>query len=486
MTLAALLTLCIVSFPGYSQSWEEHGPLRVSSNRRYIEHTDRTPFLWLGDTAWNLAARLTREEIDLYLDDRRAKGITVIQAVLHFTRSPGPGLGVDERNPRNVYGHRIFAGSATDPETSIPLEQPGVNNDYWDHVDYFVLAARKRGLHIGLVPFWGSNFVDGANPNARQYTAGEARAYGGFLGKRFRREPHVIWIPGADTIPGRNGEALSIYRALAEGIVEGVSGKSAAWNRPSSAWDRVLLTFHPAAFSSSGFWFGAEDRWIDFNMAQTGQFNPETVFDLIHSEYNRTAPVRPIVNGESAYEAWTVERGGFFKSPLDVRRGIYQTFQAGGAGYTYGHEASAKGGADHIWAFGVESGGKSWKDLLNSAGIRQLAIAGKFYTRHRWWTLIPDQTLIAAGHGRGVTRKCALRSADSKTALVYFPERTPAEVKFTQGARLSWFDPRDGSTLPVSAADLPKSEFLPPSGWEDGVLVIEPGLSSASGKETTR
>ena len=29
-----------------------HGPLRVASNRRYLEHTDGAPFFWLGDTWW--------------------------------------------------------------------------------------------------------------------------------------------------------------------------------------------------------------------------------------------------------------------------------------------------------------------------------------------------------------------------------------------------------------------------------------------------
>ena len=27
-----------------------HGPLHVAPNRRYLEHTDHTPFFWLGDT----------------------------------------------------------------------------------------------------------------------------------------------------------------------------------------------------------------------------------------------------------------------------------------------------------------------------------------------------------------------------------------------------------------------------------------------------
>ncbi|MBI4165268.1 MAG: DUF5060 domain-containing protein, partial [Acidobacteria bacterium] len=29
-----------------------HGPPRVSSNKRYFEHADGTPFYWLGDTWW--------------------------------------------------------------------------------------------------------------------------------------------------------------------------------------------------------------------------------------------------------------------------------------------------------------------------------------------------------------------------------------------------------------------------------------------------
>ncbi len=29
-----------------------HGPLRVTANRRFLEHADGTPFFWLGDTWW--------------------------------------------------------------------------------------------------------------------------------------------------------------------------------------------------------------------------------------------------------------------------------------------------------------------------------------------------------------------------------------------------------------------------------------------------
>jgi hypothetical protein len=41
--------------------------LQVSSNGRYLQRQDGTPFFYAGDTAWALFHRLTREEADRYL-----------------------------------------------------------------------------------------------------------------------------------------------------------------------------------------------------------------------------------------------------------------------------------------------------------------------------------------------------------------------------------------------------------------------------------
>jgi hypothetical protein len=59
-----------------------HGDLGVSKNRRYLVHADGTPFFYLADTAWELFHRLTREEAVQYLENRRQKRFTVIQATL--------------------------------------------------------------------------------------------------------------------------------------------------------------------------------------------------------------------------------------------------------------------------------------------------------------------------------------------------------------------------------------------------------------------
>ncbi len=67
--------LCIiVSLPAQS--------LKISENGRYIEKEDGTPFLWIGDTGWELFHKLNREEAAEYLTIRAKQGFTVIQAVV--------------------------------------------------------------------------------------------------------------------------------------------------------------------------------------------------------------------------------------------------------------------------------------------------------------------------------------------------------------------------------------------------------------------
>src|SRR6476469_5319800 len=111
--------------------------LRVSANKRFLVTADGTPFFWLGDTAWELFHRLTREEADLYLDDRQQKGFTVIQAVVlaEFDGLTAP----------NAYGDVPLAGN--DPTK--------LNEGYFRHVDYVVDAAERRGMFIGMLPTWG-------------------------------------------------------------------------------------------------------------------------------------------------------------------------------------------------------------------------------------------------------------------------------------------------------------------------------------------
>ena len=55
--------------------------LEIAPGGRHMQTSEGEPFFYLGDTAWALFHRLTREEAEIYLQDRADKGFTVIQAV---------------------------------------------------------------------------------------------------------------------------------------------------------------------------------------------------------------------------------------------------------------------------------------------------------------------------------------------------------------------------------------------------------------------
>src|SRR5690606_19576657 len=99
----------------------------------YLEHADGTPFFWLGDTAWNLFHRLDREEAERYLEDRRAKGFTVIQAVVLAELA-----GLSSPNP---FGHTPLV----DNDPTRPVEA------YFEHVDHIVDLAGSKGMYVGML-----------------------------------------------------------------------------------------------------------------------------------------------------------------------------------------------------------------------------------------------------------------------------------------------------------------------------------------------
>ena len=129
-------------------------------------HADGQPFFWLGDTGWLLFSRLNRAEAETYLENRRQKGFNVVQAMV-----------VHDVSNANVYGdsalvHRNVARPLTTPG-SLPTD--AAQYDFWDHIDYIVDLAAKKGIYIGMVPVWGSNVKGG------KMTTEQAKAYATFL-----------------------------------------------------------------------------------------------------------------------------------------------------------------------------------------------------------------------------------------------------------------------------------------------------------------
>ena len=466
--------------------WEQHGKLEVSKNGHSIQHSDGTPFLWIGDTGWGMFQQLTREEVDVYLDKRQEQGFTVIQSVV-FWYPHGGGMELGPHNAANAYGHRPFAGDEDDPNTSEPLLVPGGSpdspNDYWDHVDYIFRAIRKRNMYLALLPCWGRAYITPQMGGAQQeFTVDEARAYGAFLGERYQKEPHLFWVLGGDANAHKKvyegneikleWDKRDVFRAMAEGIVAGVSGQKPAWNESHPAWKQVFMTYHPdgAVSDNSSSWFH-EDAWLTANGVEVWK-EVDQVYPTMLSEYQLDKPVKPSIFLEGSYEYGSYGHECGWITPLRARRQVYHTFFAGGAGHTYG--------AGPIWAMrgtgGDYSCGYTWEQALDFPGAIQIAGETKrFLIEHEWSEWIPDADIVVGGKGQGDSFKAAVSHAAGEMALVYFSNNSSAQIKNTldHEATAYWFYPRDGVEQEAGSFVLDETrDMIPPKNWEDAILIL--------------
>ncbi len=450
--------------------------LAVSDNHRFLVTAENKPFFWLGDTAWELFHRATREEAVRYLDARAKQGFTVVQAVAiaEFDGDTVP----------NAYGHLPFA----DRDPAKLLTKDGPANDYWDHVDFVVKAANERGLVVGFLPTWGRYWHERKQDGPALFDSAKADAYGEWLGKRYA-DAAVVWVLGGDRGVATEGQK-GIIRAMAAGLKRGDGGKH-------------LCTFHPSGGSGSAKDFHA-DKWLDFNMRQNGHVVEFTGrYDQTRVDYDRT-PVKPVIDGEPIYEghpvAFDAKKFGH-STAADVRRPLYWDLFGGACGHTYGHHS--------VWAFWkpgvaeVNAPLMSWNAALDEPGGRQMVHGRRLIESRPVLTRIPADDVIVTDRvatsvpGAGSRRFVATRDTDGTYAMVYAPIGRAFSVNMgvVKGPKVtaSWFNPRTGVATKLGEfANAGSREFTSPDPGEllDWVLVLDdaakgyspPGTAPASQK----
>ena len=468
IVVTAILLIIIFGCPSNSDndsglSWERHGNLQVSGNSRYLVHEAGTPFLWLGCTAWGMTEWLTREDVDLYLDDRKSKGMNVVQLCLFW------GKRVDyptkfTANAPNPYGHKAFLETDRFPDASRPAivegGTPESPNDYWDHVDYCLDAIKKRGMYAAVLPFWGRRYVNASHNDQSLpvFTKGNISGYGEFLGKRYGSEPHIIWVNGGDVRADEGGDFVPAYRLWAEGLIKGITGKAVKWNEDSNWWDAALMTYHPsgAPMVNSSEWFH-DDPWLDFNMIET-HVSRDKIAASIRQDVELNPP-KPTVMAEGHYEGRTGKR---LANAIHIRRQAYQTFFAGAAGHTYG------GGFDEEGNGPLFSPSNNWKHLLDWEGAGQLIHLRRFLEENNWWKWKPVPEIISEGKGEGELEKLAVKNG--KNTFLYFPENSKCKLTIEGIKEASWYNPENGSV--VKGKVNAKHQYEPPEDYEDAILTI--------------
>jgi hypothetical protein len=427
--------------------------LKVSDNHRFLVTEDGRPFFWLGDTAWELFHRQTREDAEAYLKNRASLRFSVVQAV---ALAEFDGLTVP-----NAYRQLpILNNDPTQP-----------NEEYFAHVDWIVARANALGIYVGLLPTWGDKWNKqwGAGPEI--FTPENAAAYGEWLGRRYQ-DAGIVWILGGDR-PIENDRQKDIIRAMAHGLRRGDGGAH-------------LITFHPPGNNGSSTWFHGED-WLDFNMRQNGH-SPEFTghYDQTQADYDRT-PIKPVVDGEPIYEDHPVS---FDAKKLghsigsDVRRPLYWDLFSGAFGHTYGNHA--------VWQFWtadrapINNPLMPWQQAIDQPGAAQMQYGRALIESRPFLTRVPDPTVIVTDRvptsvpGEGRYRFVATRDTDGTYAMVYAPIGRTFSVRMSAiaGRRIKawWFNPRNGTAAAIGV--FPNSgerAFTPPDRGEmlDWVLVLD-------------
>lgn len=453
------LTITCLSFCLAPAQKKLQRQLQISSNGRYFTNEKGDPFFWLGDTGWLLFGKLTREEAEQYLEDRRQKGFNVIQVMVLHKVSAVNVYGDSALIHKNVSAPKITEGKSYTNTTQY---------DYWDHVDYIINLAAQKGLYIALVPVWGTNVKNG------WVKKNDAEKYARFLADRYKNNWSIIWLNGGDI---RGSDSTNVWLTIGNTI------KSIDKNH--------LMTFHPFGRTASSTWFHSEP-WLDFNMFQSGhrsyeqdtastehRFGPDN-YKFIQMDYNKQ-PIKPTLDGEPSYEhipyglhdttqpRWTDN---------DIRRYAYWEVFAGGAGFTYGHNSVMQmhKAVDTSPDFGSR---KYWHDAINDPGAKQMIHLITLMISVPYFERVPDQSLINGEQGKRYDYIAATRGVNYALVYTYNGRNFKINMGKIAGEKVNayWYNPRNGNKQLLGAFNnTGVIEFDSPGEKKDGndwVLILQ-------------
>ena len=430
-----------------SLPWK-NGKLQVSAEGRYLQHANGTPFFWLADTGWLLPERLNRDETEYYLEQCRLQGYNLVQVQ---TVNGVPAM--------NAYGHSSHPFGYDFGQ----IERPGVYG-YWDHMDYIISAAERRGIYIGMVCIWGGLVKAGL------MDIEQAKAYGTFLANRYKSRPNIVWIIGGDI---KGDVKQEVWETLATTI--------------HSLDPNHLMTFHPRGRTLSATWFHNAD-WLDFNMFQSGHRrygqrmgDGEYPIEENTEEDNwrfverslALKPLKPVLDGEPSYEE--IPQG--LHNPAerrwnadDARRYAYWSVFAGACGHTYGHNSIMQFYRPGMnAAYGATT---PWYEALQAPGFRQMKYLKQLMLTFPYFERVPDQHIIAGENGQRYDRLIATRGHDYLLVYNYTARSMSIDLRRISGKQkdLWWMNPQDGTFTYIGRVN-------------DGIHTLQPDCPYAAGQD---
>jgi hypothetical protein len=408
--------------------FEQHGPVCLSDDQRYLVHADGTPFFWIGDTAWNGPLRSTMDEWEHYLRERVRQKFTAVQWVAtHWLAAPDGDLNGDK---------------AFNDEDKIVL-----NPRFFQRLDRYVEATARAGLLNVPVLLWAAEW---SRPEVNQSNPGfllpedQAILLARYMVARWSAYP-VAWILPGDS--DYRGEKAERWKRIGRGVF--------------GDGPHAPVSLHPGGMQWNGDEF-REEPWLDMLGYQSGHGDDENTLDWLvcgppASDW-RNSPPRPFINLEPPYENHLSYQSRTRISPDFTRRALYWSLLVSPtAGVTYGGHG--------VWGWDDGSAPPvahpntgiplPWREALVMPAAEQVAHLADLFESIEWWRLRPAPELLMSQPGEGERGRyiTASKSAEGDLIVVYTPQEGDIPLQLDAlGQDLSalWFQP--GTGLRQSAA----------------------------------
>jgi hypothetical protein len=406
-------------------------PVKVSDNHRYLVDQDGQPWMMNGDSPQCMSANLSVADMEYFFANRAAHGFNTAWVNIicgPYTYGRADGSTFDNITPFT-------------PSDDITAPNP----TYWERIDTMVDLAKKYGITLVLDPADAGSFLDLLKNNG----ADKSRAYGEFLGTRYKDDVNIIWMHGNDYGAWEYDEYVSA-------VEKGIRATDPAKLQTIELNPRVSTSF------DNPMW----PPLIDLNAAYA--YTP--TYDIVRRAYGET-PTMPVFMVEANYE---YENNDLGPSTTDVtlRRQEYWTMTSGATGQLYGNK--------YTWGFQDDD----WKQHFDTPAVEEYSIMAKFFAERKWWDLVPDldNHFLTKWQGRPTDKGDVLNSdyataavtPDGTLAVVYLPTWRAVELDTSilkPGFVARWFDPTDGSYRPAKAPyETPRKNA---AGGKDWVLVLE-------------
>jgi len=434
------------------------GRLRVSENKRYLEHADGTPFFWLGDTWWSgLTTRISwPQDFQRITADRVAKGMNLIQIVV------GPMAGTDVRNllQRNEGGWSWDEGWTR------------INPAYFDQADLRISYLIEHGLMPCIFPTWGYILLQMGTDVVKKHWRNLVARYGAYP---------VVWSLA--------GELNASWEPEIQARLKDEWSEVGQYLREIDPFG-TLITAHPS-WPHSSREMVHDESLLDFDMLQSGHGGHAVALPLAVEMAMKSyvaEPTMPVVNGEPCYEG--IQGTGW----QEMQRFLFwTTITCGACGITYGAEGlmnmiSPEAVHDPERTFWGEH---HWQEALNFPGAAQMGIGRRFFERYPWWRFVPrhepetEKMGHASSFATGIPDVVAIyylpAQFNEDRMLGALEEKWPkgqARITIEVGATYAafFFNPRTGQEIDAGSVQPDENGvWVSPKkpNLEDWVLVLE-------------